>query len=75
MNGSQKQLFCGIETGDDSFRDDTMGESLFSVKIFMLSTTMYQKGEKAFDNRGSQSLKNLQSYAEVFNQPTYAFQA
>ena len=71
MNGSQKQLFCGLETRDDRFRDDTMGKSLFLVNIFMLSTTIYRK---AFDNRGSQSLKNLQSYLEVFNQSTYAFQ-
>ena len=71
MNGSQKKLFCGLETSDDRFRDDTMGKSLFLVNIFMLSTTIYQK---AFDNRGSQSLKKLQSYSEVFNQPTYAFQ-
>ena len=71
MNASQKQLFCGLEIRDDSFRDDRMGNSLFLVNIFMLSTTIYQK---AFDNRGSQSLKKLQSYSEVFNQSTYAFQ-
>ena len=71
MNASQKQLFCGLEIRDDSFRDDRMEKSLFLVNIFMLSTTIYQK---AFDNRGSQSLKKLQSYSEVFNQSTYAFQ-
>ena len=71
MNASQKQLFCGLEIRDDSFRDDRMAKSLFLVNIFMLSTTIYQK---AFDNRGSQSLKKLQSYSEVFNQSTYAFQ-
>ena len=71
MNASQKQLFCGLEIRDDSFRDDRMAKSLFLVNIFMLSTTIYQK---AFDNRGFQSLKKLQSYSEVFNQSTYAFQ-
>ena len=71
MNASQKQLLCGLEIRDDSFRDDRMEKSLFLVNIFMLSTTIYQK---AFDNRGSQSLKKLQSYSEVFNQSTYAFQ-
>ena len=70
MNASQKQLFCGLEIRDDSFRDDRMAKSLFLVNIFMLSTTIYQK---AFDNRGSQSLKKLQRYSEVFNQSTYAF--
>ena len=68
MNASQKQLFCGLEIRDDSFRDDKMENSLFLVNIFMLSTTIYQK---AFDNWGSQSLKQLQSYSEVFNQSTY----
>ena len=71
MNASQKQLFCGLEIRDDSFRDDRMAKSLFLVNIFILSTTTYQK---AFDNRGFQSLKKLQSYSEVFNQSTYAFQ-
>ena len=71
VNASQKQLFCGLDNRDDSFRDDRMGNSLFLVNIFMLSTTIYRK---AFDNRGSQSLKKLQSYSEVFNQSAYAFQ-
>ena len=62
MNASQKQLFCGLEIRDDSFRDDRMAKSLFLVNIFMLSTTIYQK---ALDNRGSQSLKKPQSYSEV----------
>ena len=70
VNASQKQLFCGLEIRDDSFRDDGMEKSLFLVNIFMLSTTIYQK---AFDNRGSQSLKKLQSYPEVSNQSTYVF--
>ena len=71
MNASQKQLFCGLEIRDDSFRDDRIENSLFLVNILMLSTTIYQK---AFDNRGSQSLTKQQSYSEFFNQSTYAFQ-
>ena len=71
MNASEKQLFCRLEIRDDSFRDDRTGKSLFLLNIFMLSTTIYQK---TFDNRGSQSLKKLQSYSEVFNQSTYDFQ-
>ena len=64
MNASQKQLLCELEIRDDSFRDDRMGNSLFLVNIFMVSTTIpvYQK---ALDNRGSQSLKKPQSYSEV----------
>ena len=41
MNASQKQLFCGLEIRDDSFRDDRMEKSLFLVDIFMLSATIY----------------------------------
>ena len=71
MNASQKQLFCGLEIRDDSFRDDRIENSLFLVNILMISTTIYQK---AFDNRDSQSLTKQQSYSEFFNQSTYAFQ-
>ena len=41
VNASQKQLFCGLEIRDDSFRDDRMEKSLFLVNIFMLSATIY----------------------------------
>ena len=74
MNASQKQLFCGLEIRDDSFRDDRMEKSLFLVNIIIdaFYNHIYQK---AFDNRGSQSLKKLQSYSEVFNKSIYDFSA
>ena len=71
MNASQKHPCGELENGDNCFRDDRMAKSLLLVNIFILSTAIYQK---AFDNRGSQSLKKLQSYSEVFNQSTCAFQ-
>ena len=44
VNASQKQLFCGLEIRDDSFRDDRMEKSLFLVNIFrcifMVSATI-----------------------------------
>ena len=81
MNASLKHPCGELENGDNCFRGDRMGKSLFSVSIFMLSATIYQK---AFDNQSYEKseisqekiqklLRQRETKRMYFRMPTMAF--